>query len=187
MRDVMRWRLILAGAFLAPMALVKGAELYFNRALPQQAAAEQSAATSAAAERDLSIDELLSASSASRRALSDAERELLTYVQQVRQHKPTRSPLHLQIEIAETPEPIEEAPPEPVAPPALSVTVQAVMRASGGNIALINGESYQVGATIDDGRGTGGHWIIRDIDPSKRSVTFEHSSGAAEETRSVLR
>jgi len=75
--------------------------------------------------------------------------------------------------------------PEPEAPPEMNITVQAIMRSSGGNIALISGVSRTVGESIDDGRD--GHWIIREIDPAARRVTFEHSSGKASETRTVLR
>lgn len=181
MHERTRWRLIFAGAFVAPMAIVKATELYLNRAAPQQAAAVSSA--SAPSTMHPEIEQLLSGERVADASLSQQQGELLTYVSQVRRRPLVRSPFEPPVSSRQGPERVIEPTPEPT--PELHVTIQAVMRTAGGNLALINGMTYRVGETINDRDDENANWIIREINAVERSVRFEHSTSAVEEIRIV--
>lgn len=183
MHERTRWRLIFAGAFLAPMMIVKATELYLTRPMPRQAGAISPAAQPTGV--DPAIADLLSTNSDVDLALPGEQQALFAYVRMVHERPLVRSPLEFPTVARDEPTQEEAPAPTPAAPPELAVTIQAVMRSAGGNIALIDGTMYRVGEKISDRNDENSHWIIRDIDPAARSVTFEHSSGTAEEIRSV--
>jgi hypothetical protein len=179
MTERTRWRLILAGAFLLPMAAVKAAAWYLSDAGPQVVTA-----TPSVSDADSAIVQLLAASHVSE-TLSDEQERVFAYLGQLRERPIERSPL-----MKPTALPVDDSPPMvvlPAAPPELNAQVQAVMRTGAANLVMIGGKTYRVGDRIDDRSGTGGTWVIRKIDHVSGSVTFEHSSGRATETRSVLR
>lgn len=184
MRERTRWRLIFAAAFLVPMAMVKATELYLSRALPQQAEAASPGGDTPQSTIS-SIVELLDASAGLRKPLSDEQRQLVEYVHHVRSRPTTRSPFEWHVVVTEQPNtPVVDP---PIVAPVLTVNVHALMRTLDGITVLIDNTLYREDDTISDGGEDGGYWIIRSINPTARTVTFEHSSGTAEESRKVLR
>ncbi len=73
---------------------------------------------------------------------------------------------------------IPETGPQVVPPP--DVTVQAILRAAGGNVALINRKRYREGDPLEDEG-----WIVKTIDPDSRSVLVVHPDTHTEATYAV--
>jgi hypothetical protein len=167
-RDFKR-SLLALGIFLVPTVLVKGAAILAGQGGPQSALARgDKAATDAVPPLQPYVAEWPADQLAAAK-----------YIAALREQPFGPSPLLHQV----TPKPvinpnIPDLEPHVVPPP--NVTVQAILRAAGGNVALINRKRYREGDSLEDEG-----WIVKTIDPDSRSVLVVHPDTNTEATYTV--
>jgi hypothetical protein len=168
LRDVRRAVLAL-GVFLVPTVLVKSAALVAGQGGPQAAAARSGDGSS----EDIVVPKPFVAE------WPPEQLAAAHYIAVLRGQPFGPSPLLHQV-TAKTvigTEPVKTGP-QPVPPP--NVTVQAILSAEGGNIALINRKRYREGDPLE-----AAGWFVKAIDHKSRSVTVVHPETSAEATYAV--
>ncbi len=167
-RDFKR-SLLALGVFLVPTVLVKVAGLLAGQGGTQNAVARgEKGATDPVSPVQLYVAEWPADQLAAAK-----------YIAALREQPFGPSPLLHQVtpKLGINPD-IPETGPQVVPPP--NVTVQAILRAAGGNVALINRKRYREGDRLEDEG-----WIVKVIDPDSRSVLVVHPDTNTELTYMV--